>query len=184
MMRRAALILCVSAFRVTFLSAAEMEDESAVRKNIGLPEARDKALAKAVAFLVSHQKPDGSFGEKYPTAMTGLSVMALMAVGHTPDDEELGPAIRRALNFVLSQMREDGYFGERDGSRMYGHGICTLMLTEAAGMTRDDVLERRLIEACKRGVNVILNAQAIKKSSDQQGGWGATNPTPTKAISR
>src|SRR5690349_21295314 len=92
------LCLCACATMVPALHAAETEAESTVLKKLEQPEARDKALAKAVAFLISHQKPDGSFGEKYPTAMTGLSVMALMAVGHTPDDDVQGPAIRRALN--------------------------------------------------------------------------------------
>jgi len=165
------LILCLALVTVSPLRAGDTEDESSILKKLEQPEARDKALEKAVAFLTSHQKPDGSFGEKYPTAMTGLAVMALMSVGHTPDDAEHGPAIRRAVAYVLSQMREDGYFGERDGSRMYGHGICTLMLTEAAGMTRDEALERRLTDACKRAVNVILSAQAVKKGGDQQGGW-------------
>jgi hypothetical protein len=153
------------------LWAAEPEAESAILKQLEQTEAREKTLQKAAAFLLSHQKADGSFGEKYPTAMTGLSVMALMAIGYTPGDAEHGPALRRAIGYVLSQMREDGYFGEHDSSRMYGHGICTLMLTEAAGMTRDEALERRINDACKRAVNVILSAQAIKKSADQQGGW-------------
>jgi hypothetical protein len=68
-------------------------------------------------------------------------------------------------------MRNDGYLGHGDGSRMYGHGICTLMLTEAAGMTRDEMLEKRLFEGCNRAVELILKAQAIKKAPNHQGGW-------------
>jgi hypothetical protein len=166
-------LACLSAIAAFELRAADvpLEDEAAIVKKLESQEPRDKALEKAAAFLFTQQKQDGSFGDKYPTAMTGLAIMAIMAVGHTPDDPTHGPAIRRGLNYVLSQMREDGYMGQNDNSRMYGHGICTLMLTEAAGMTRDDILERRLIEACKRGVKVILNAQAIQKGGDNQGGW-------------
>lgn len=172
-----ALCLCLSAPCLS-ICGADSEDESAIIKKLEQPEQRDKALAKAVAFLASRQKADGSFGEKYSTAMTGLAVMAMMAVGRTPDDPDYGPAIHRAINYVLSQMRADGYFGERDSSRMYGHGICTLMLSEATGMIRDEGLARRMTDACKLAVNVILNAQSVKKSADQQGGW-RYEPTST-----
>ncbi len=168
------LVVLLSAFcLLPSVSSAEIatEDEAAILKKLETQEPRDKAIAKAVDFLFTQQRQDGSFTDKYPTAMTGLAVMAAMAAGHTPDDTNRGPAIRRALNFVLSQMSDDGYFGRNDNSRMYGHGICTLMLTEAAGMTRDEVLERKLLEACKRGVKVILNAQAIQKGGGHQGGW-------------
>ena len=147
------------------------ENEAAILTKLQEHTPRDVAMDKAVVFLLSKQNKDGSFGEKNKNALTGLSVMALMACGHTPDEPPHGPAIQRALNFVLSQMREDGYMGQSDGSRMYGHGICTLMLTEAAGMTREEVLERRLVEASRRGVKLILAAQAVKKDANNQGGW-------------
>jgi hypothetical protein len=176
-----ALVLTASALagetapppKATEAAAFATEDEAAILKQIQEQTPRDKALEKAVSFLLTQQKQDGAFGDKYPTAMTGLAIMALMAVGHTPDDPDpkYGPAIRRGLVYVLSQMRDDGYLGHNDNSRMYGHGMCTLMLSEAAGMTRDEVLERRLIEASKRAVKLILNAQAIRKGGDMQGGW-------------
>jgi len=147
------------------------EDEAAVLRKIQEHGPRDAAIEKAVAFLITQQQKDGSFGDKYKNALTGLSVMALLAAGHTPDNPPHGPAMRNALNYVLSQMRSDGYLGHNDNSRMYGHGICTLMLTEAAGMTRDELLEKRLIEACRRAVDLILKAQAIKKPPPHQGGW-------------
>lgn len=148
-----------------------MEDEAALLRTLQEKSPRDQAIAKGVAFLLTQQNPDGSFGASLKNALTGLSIMALMAAGHTPDDPLHGPAIRRGLNFVLSQMRDDGYLGHSDGSNMYGHGICTLMLTEAAGMTRDEVLERRLLEGCKRTVKLILEAQSVKKAPNMQGGW-------------
>ena len=171
-------LLALVLSRAPLCAELSFEDEAAIVKKLKNPEPRDLALEKGAAYLYTQQRQDGSFSEKYPTAMTGLAIMALMAVGQTPDDPTHGPAIRRGLNYVLSQMRDDGYLGQNDNSRMYGHGICTLMLTEAAGMTRDEILERRLIEACKRGVKIILAAQAIQKSGDQQGGW-RYEPTST-----
>lgn len=152
-------------------SALTSEDEAAVIRKIQERGPRDVAIEKAVTFILSQQGKDGGFGDKHRNAITGLAVMALMAAGHTPDSPQHGPAIRNALNFVLSQMRNDGYMGHSDNSRMYGHGICTLMLTEAAGMTKDDTLEKRLIEACRRAVQLILKAQAVKKAGAHNGGW-------------
>ncbi|MCY3020871.1 MAG: terpene cyclase/mutase family protein [Planctomycetota bacterium] len=147
------------------------DDDAAVLRKLQERGPRDIAIEKAVAFLIAGQNKDGSFGDKHKNALTGLSVMALMAAGHTPDNPPHGPAIRNALNYILSQMRSDGYLGHSDNSHMYGHGICTLMLTEAAGMTRDEMLEKRLVEGCRRAVDLILKAQAIKKAPHHQGGW-------------
>ncbi|HYG73886.1 MAG TPA: prenyltransferase/squalene oxidase repeat-containing protein [Planctomycetota bacterium] len=152
-------------------AATAAEDEAAILRKLQDRGPRDAAIEKAVNFLISTQNKDGSFGEKHKNALTGLTVMALMAAGHTPDSPQNGPKIRNALNFILSQMRNDGYLGHSDHSRMYGHGICTLMLTEAAGMTRDDALEKRLIDACRRAVELILKAQAVKKQGHHNGGW-------------
>jgi hypothetical protein len=146
-------------------------DEAALLKHLQTKSKRDAAIEKACAFLLTKQNADGSFGEARRTAVTGLAIMALLAAGQTPDDPTNGPAIRNGIQFVLSQMRADGYLGQSDGSRMYGQGICTLMLTEAAGTTRDDALERRMIEACRRAVAVILKAQAIEKAPQDRGGW-------------
>ncbi|MCZ7648346.1 MAG: terpene cyclase/mutase family protein [Planctomycetota bacterium] len=160
-----------------------VEDEAALLKKLQEKGPREEAIEKGIAFLLSQQNPDGSFGAKHPCALTGLSVMACLAAGHTPDDPEHGPALRRALQYALSQMRDDGYLGLNDNSRMYGHGVCTLMLVEAAGMTREEVLERRLIEACRRAVKLILEAQAIKKPEAMQGGWRYLPNSPDSDLS-
>lgn len=155
------------------------EDEAALIQKLKGRTPRDEAIEKGVAFLLSKQNTgkddDGSFGDKHKTALTGLTVTALMAAGITPDDPKHGPKIRQAIEYVLSQMiREkelDGYLGRKDNSRMYGHGICTLMLTEAAGMTSDENLEKRLIDAVRKAVKIIISAQQQPKDDLHKGGW-------------
>ncbi len=114
----------------------------------------DAAMERAVAYLLSQQKEDGSVTDKgHPTAMTALAVMALASVGTTPSDPTPeGTTMRQALDFVLREDRveEDGYFGRKDGSRMYGHGIITLMLSEMLGMGADEAQDR-LIRAVRKG---------------------------------
>lgn len=147
------------------------DDEAGLIRRLQEKGPRDTAIEKGVAHLLAKQNRDGSFGQIHKTALTGLAVMSLMAAGHTPDSPQHGPAIRSGIQYVLGQMRNDGYFGQSDNSRMYGHGMCTLMLTEAVGQTEDPILEKRILEAVRRAVDVILKAQAIKKQAHFQGGW-------------
>lgn len=151
------------------------EDEAAILGKIQEHGPRDVALEKGLSFLVTQQNKDGSFGgSNYKIALTGLAIMAFLATGNSPDVPPYGPSVHNAINYVISQMRPDGYFGVDSGSGMYGHGICTLMLAEAAGMTRDPVLERALIASCGKAVKLILAAQAIKKKETDEGGWRYT----------
>ena len=154
--------------------SVKVEDEAAILGKIQEHGPRDAALEKGIAFLATQQNQDGSFGKRYKNALTGLAIMAFLATGNTPDGQPHGKLVRNAINHVVSQMRPDGFFG--DG--MYEHGICTLMLTEAAGMTRDPVLERTLIASCGKAVKLILSAQAIKKTEAHEGGW-RYEPTST-----
>ncbi|MFM7975279.1 MAG: hypothetical protein ACKO8U_09425, partial [Pirellula sp.] len=98
----------------------------------------DAGVSKAIGYLVSQQKPNGSITDRgHENAMTALAIMSMAAVGHQPADATPeGIAMTRGLRFLLGEGRQDkaGYFGASDGSRMYGHGIVTLMLTEMLGM--------------------------------------------------
>jgi hypothetical protein len=177
-----AVVLCtgLAAAEAKRPSAVQLEDEAALLRKLKEKGPRDVAIEKGVAFLAGKQQADGSFSDRHKTAMTALTVMAFMAAGHTPDDPKYGEKIRKAIEFVLSQTSEANnpnergdtvYFGLKDNSRMYGHGICTLMLCEAAGMTDDERLERRMVETVKKAVRLILKAQAVKKDPQNQGGW-------------
>ena len=112
--------------------AGEPSDQE-VLKTLTTDQPRDKAVRKGLEFIRQNQKSTGAVGEKYPTALSAMAVMAHLAAGHPPADKQYGPWIRKSINYVLSKQNADGYFGEADGSRMYGHGLCTLMLAEEIG---------------------------------------------------
>ncbi|MEM9702063.1 MAG: hypothetical protein AAF907_06435 [Planctomycetota bacterium] len=135
----------------------------------------DAAMERAVAYLLSKQRKDGSIYDRgTPTAMTALSIMALASVGTTPaDPTPEGEAMRRALDYVLHEDRvvNDGYFGARDGSRMYGHGIVTLMLSEMLGMGADARQDELIRSRCEKAIQVILKAQSQPKDPRNRGGW-------------
>ena len=105
----------------------ELSDQE-VLKRLSADQPRDKAVRRGLEYLRKQQKPDGATSERYPTALTAMSVMAHFAAGHPPADKQYGPWLRKSINYVISKQNPDGYFGEADGSRMYGHGIATLIV--------------------------------------------------------
>lgn len=136
----------------------------------------DDHIDKAIEYLRSQQREDGSIGDGdfARLAMTSLSILALLSVGHLPSDKTPhGQTLRRALTFVLRPERQanNGYFGQADNSRMYGHGITTLMLAEIAGMGLDDVHDKLVLDRLNKGLDLIIRSQAIKKDPQYQGGW-------------
>jgi hypothetical protein len=150
--------------------AADLSDQE-VLKTLTTEQGRDRAVRKGLEFLRRNQKPSGAVGERYPTALTAMAVMAHLAAGHPPDDERYGPWILQSIKYVLSKQNDDGYFGESDGSRMYGHGLCTLMLAEALGMPRDDQMDENIRKALKKAVQVTVNAALVRKAPEHAGGW-------------
>jgi hypothetical protein len=135
----------------------------------------DKDIEKAVKFIISKQKKDGSIYDRgNHTTMTSLALMAMAAVGHQPvNPNDEGEAMQRALDFVLEEDRqsETGYFGAKDGSRMYGHGITTLMLSEMLGMGLDEKQDQKIRKRTQKAIDLILRSQKVPKSPSHQGGW-------------
>ena len=135
----------------------------------------DKDIEKAVKFLLSKQKNDGSIHDRgNHTTMTSLALMAMAAVGHQPvNPNDEGEAMQRALDFVLQDDRqsETGYFGGKDGSRMYGHGIITLTLSEMLGMGLDEKQDQKIRQRTQKAIDLILRSQKVPKSPSHQGGW-------------
>ena len=138
----------------------------------------DVALENAVGYLRSKQQENGSISDSgHDTTMTALAIMAMASVGTQPTDPTpAGESMANALAFVLRDDRidENGYFGQKDGGRMYGHGIVTLMLTEMLGMGTSPEQDALIHSRCQAGIDVILAAQAVKKSPRYAGGWRYT----------
>src|SRR5687767_1063996 len=63
----------------------------------------DRAIERALAWLITQQNPDGSFPTRQQgqPAVTSLCVMAFFSAGHQPGVGEYGERLNRAIDFVL-----------------------------------------------------------------------------------
>lgn len=139
------------------------------------PEA-DAAVHRALDYLKSAQKSDGSWesgGFGRATSVTSLAVMAFLSAGHVPG--EPGPyreSVEKGILYVLDHQRSNGLLvSNTSHGPMYCHGISTLMLAEVVGMTAEAPLADRAREALGRAVKLILLAQNLAKNPENSGGW-------------
>ncbi len=125
------------------------------------------AIDAGLAYLVTRQNDDGSFGSGgygRNVGVCALAGMAFMASGSTPDRGPLGEQCQRVVNFLLNHAQDDGFIVLPESAShgpMYGHGFATLFLAEAYGMTmRADIREK-----LKKAVQLIVDSQ------NDEGGW-------------
>lgn len=138
-------------------------------------QARQAAKAnvdKALDWLGKQQARDGSWGNKNKLALTGMSGLALLSSGSTPQRGPYAGNIRRAIEFVLkSQKLKDGrsYWHASNGySEIHNHGYALLFLTQAYG--EGGVLDKRLKQSILLGLKATIAAQWQTGKSD--GGFG------------
>ncbi|MBI5724136.1 MAG: terpene cyclase/mutase family protein [Planctomycetes bacterium] len=146
-----------------------------------------KAIDKGLTYLVNVQRSDGGWLDgggtgAYPTVMTSLAGLALLASGSTPQSGPYYTNVRRAMEYVLMTAER---YGKNDGMiagegqemrSMYGHGFAMLFLAECYGMETNKELQERLKKVLDKAVNLTIKAQSQVKTSfpkpyDQAGGW-------------
>jgi len=105
-----------------------------------------------------------SAGSRADTAVTGLTLLAFLASGHTHLDGHYREEVRRGLEYLLRTQAADGNLAGDAAvyEFMYCHGMATCALSEAYGMTRDT----RLREPVRRALAYAINAQ-----DPVGGGW-------------
>jgi hypothetical protein len=167
-----ALCLCTFIFPVS--QAQEWTDQE-ILALLQEQQPRDVAIDRGLEWIRAQQQPNGAYATgTNRTALSSLAIMSHLAAGITFEDPRYGEQLRQSLRWVISMQGDrkyQGYFGDKDGSRMYGHGICTLMLTEAIGMTDDQLLEQEILAALQPALNLTVNAARIKKDQCHAGGW-------------
>ncbi len=132
----------------------------------------NRSIQRGLEFISRGQNETGTFESapaKAYTAIPALCGMAFLAVGDVPGPTPRGAVIERIIDHLLDKAREDGYLGV-NGGKMYSHCISTLFLCEVSGMV-DSNRQARIDRLLPQAIKIILSAQAIKKSVQNQGGW-------------
>lgn len=174
-MKRARPGMALSAVLVAGLATAQPAREPAVESL-----AVDAAVDRAVLFLARSQTPPGtappaevgSFSaDRFPVALTALSVLAMLSAGHTEDDGRYGLVLLRAADYLVARLPEDGFYGRLDGSRLYGQALVVLALSELSVQAFSVERRRDYLRALERAVGVLLAAQRVEKEARYAGGW-------------
>jgi len=147
------------------LFAGQPDPEKSAAQMI-TPEAQ-RAIDRGLAYLVSRQHEDGSFGSgsyRGNVAITGLAGLAFLAAGSTPGRGPYGVQVSRCVDYLLDHVQASGYICYPPGMShgpMYGHGFATLFLAETYGQS----LRRDHGPKLRKAVQLIIDTQ------NQDGGW-------------
>ncbi|MBN2216484.1 MAG: hypothetical protein JW719_03815 [Pirellulales bacterium] len=106
----------------------------------------------------------GGAGASADTGMTGLTLLAFLAAGHTHQQGDYQDNVRRGLEFLIARQRTDGSMAGEAAvfEAMYCHAMATFAMSEAYGMTGD----KRLEWPVRRAIGYTIAAQ-----DSRGGGW-------------
>jgi hypothetical protein len=131
----------------------------------------ERTTARGLDWLAATQSRLGHWTAnegRYPTAMTGMAGMALLAEGSTTTQGRYAANIRRAVDYLVGRSRANGLIGDpsRDDRYTYGHGFAMLFLSQVLGEEEDAERRQQLIDVLTRAVVFTGQAQT------EAGGWG------------
>ncbi|HUT11495.1 MAG TPA: prenyltransferase/squalene oxidase repeat-containing protein [Thermoguttaceae bacterium] len=153
------VLLAAAAWSATAASAAEKPD-------------LDKVVAGGLDWLAAQQSSRGYWmdsQQRYPTAMTALSGVALLCEGSTTTQGKYAANIRKAVDYLVSRSQpKTGLIGDpdHDNRYTYGHGFSMLFLSQVLGEEGDSARRKELIDVLSRAA--IFSGQAQTAA----GGWG------------
>jgi squalene cyclase len=145
-----------------------------------------KSISRGHKYLAAAQRGDGSWlttGRRgsYPTVMTSLAGLGLMAGGSTPNSGPYAREVRKAMLYLIkvAESSNKGLVSQSGSRTMYGHGFSTLFLASCYGTELNKDQEERLKKVLDRAVKVIQSAQSRKSGRSPGGGWyyGPDNTT-------
>jgi len=130
-----------------------------------------RTIARGLDWLTTHQSRLGHWSAnegRYPTAMTGMAGVALLAEGSTTTQGRYAANVRRAVDYLVGRARTNGLIGDptRDDRYTYGHGFSMLFLSQVLGEEEDLERRRQLVGVLTKAVQFTGQAQT------EAGGWG------------
>jgi len=133
----------------------------------GVPQCED-AVVKALRWMKSTQAADGSWGEGYKAAMTGLGLLAYLGHCETPISEEFGDSCLKAMTFLINLGMKDGKLSQKvsDKHWPYEHAIATYALAESATFCKQlSINVPNLNEVTQKAGQFLIDNQ------HKSGGW-------------
>ncbi len=154
----------------TMRERCSKEDRLQRLANNGGNEQCEEAVMKALRWIKNKQKPDGSWENQFPVAMTGFSVLAYLGHCETPNSEEFGDSVTRGILYLIDKgMKNNGILcsGAPAGNQwVYEHGIAAYALAESYTFcSKLGINIPNLDTVTKQAGDIIINAQA------RSGGW-------------
>jgi hypothetical protein len=129
----------------------------------------EKAIVRGLDWMASNQSRRGNWDANgnYPSAMTGMAGIALLAEGSTTTQGKYAPNIREAAEFLVKRSRQNGLIGDDNDDRYtYGHGFGLLFLSQVFGEEEDETRRLELQDVMTKAVKFCGAAQT------KAGGWG------------
>jgi len=131
----------------------------AIARQFGGGGETERSVARGLAWLANVQHADGGWrarsfatvdrrfrgyedrlglgNAEWEIGMTGLSLLAFLSAGNTPDQGEYAAAVERGIQFLTERIVDYGKFETTSSHYMYNHAIATQALSEAYAYTAD-----------------------------------------------
>ena len=195
MMLPRTLVLCAALFPAGVLHAQEKAtpDQAPAKLATEVLDAQqwkqlDESVERALTWLVSQQKKDGSF----PTlrhgqpGVTSLCLLAFLSQGHVPGEGKYGKQLKLSLDYIISCQKRSGILAAAAPDRekisrsvdhetgytlVYNHAIAGLALSECFAMAEVEQNEK-IKTVIQKAIVATYQMQDFPRSRKvDEGGW-------------
>ena len=157
----------------------DKKDRLARLKKFGGKESTEDAVVKALDWLKTVQNLDGSWGDQYKGAMTGLALLSYLGHCEKQDSPKYGDTVLRGIHYLL-ELNEKQNGKMYTGKPAYETGIAAYALGEAYIITKNYRPKiKKIDEALKKSIAVITNGQKADGGWDYRYSTAMTKPSDT-----
>jgi hypothetical protein len=174
-MRRPTWVLALLVLPLAFAPAATPRAPGENEPFREMTALQAQAARRGLEWLERTQNADGLWGCERSgapsTAITGVSILALLASGSTPSVGPHALRIRRAVDRLIALQTPSGQITRFDSTGMgifYDHSCATLALAEVYGMRHGDEAMQDVHDSLALAVRFMYSSQ------NEDGGWGPT----------
>ena len=185
------MILVAGLFGAVPLLAQEIgqhQDSPASVMTAAAQDKIDRSVERALTWLASQQRPDGSFPtqKRGQPGVTGLCMLAFLSQGHLPGEGEYGDQLKRSMDYIISCQKRNGVLaavapnGEKLSravehstgyTLVYNHAIAGLVLSECYGMVGAEQ-SKQIEPVIVKALDVTCQMQDFHKDKKaDEGGW-------------